>query len=468
VIFTELRFFFFFALVFVLHWALRPQWARKTWLLVASYLFYAAWDWRFLSLIIFSTAVDYGVGVGLGKARGSGRRWALVSLSVLTNLGLLGVFKYYDFFLGSLEELFRWFGFGWHGPTYAIILPVGISFYTFQTLSYSIDVYRRQLAPTRNLLDLALFVAFFPQLVAGPIVRARDFLPQLRMKSTFSTVALRSCLVLFLVGFVKKACISDNIAPFVDQYFAQPEAFNVVSAWIAVLFYSVQIYCDFSGYSDMAIAVAGLLGYQLGKNFNFPYLAGSIQQFWQRWHISLSGWLRDYLYISLGGNRGGRLRTYRNLMLTMLLGGLWHGAAWTFVIWGGLHGAALGLHRLLAGTIRRWTKAMPLFGALGTLLTFYWVCLAWIFFRAMSLPQALLVSRAFVFFEATGERTLNPKLLILFIALAGIHWLSSRKVLSRRYVNLPDWGFAAAYGAAAALALALATRNAEPFIYFQF
>ncbi len=478
-IFTELRFLLFFALVFSLHWTLRSHRARKVWLLVASYLFYAAWDWRFLSLICLSTVVDYLVCLGLRTARGPTRRRLLLGLSLGVNLGFLGVFKYYDFFLGSLEELLGWLGLGWHGPTYAIVLPVGISFYTFQTLSYSIDVYRRRLEATDDLLDLGLFVSFFPQLVAGPIVRARDFLPQLRAPQQWSSVAARSCLLLFLIGFVKKACISDNIAPFVDRVFANPESFDAPSVWIGVLFYAVQIYCDFSGYSDMAIATAGLLGYRLAGNFAFPYLAGSIRSFWQRWHISLSGWLRDYLYIPLGGNRGGAWRTYRNLMLTMLLGGLWHGAAWTFVVWGGLHGGALALHRLWRSRLRDWPGSASLKRVLGVPLTFYGVCVGWIFFRAHSFTDAWVLCRAFVFLRGEGQRSLDWRLFLLFGCLALVHLLASRTALARHELllspaarvawnRLQGWLFATGYGAVAALALALANRNAAPFIYFQF
>ena len=265
--------------------------------------------------------------------------------------------------------------------TLSIVLPVGISFYTFQTLSYSIDIYAGRLQPQKSLLDLATFVAFFPQLVAGPIVRAADFLPQLAIARSFSQVNVRACLILFMVGFFKKACVSDNLAPIVDRYFSAPETYNALSSWIGVLSYTVQIYCDFSGYSDMAIACAGLLGYELCVNFDFPYLASSITDFWRRWHISLSTWLKDYLYIPLGGNRGGQLFTYRNLMLTMVLGGLWHGAAWTFVVWGALHGGALIAHK-------EWKKLMtsraaatkPKNSLWPILLTFYWVCITWVFF----------------------------------------------------------------------------------------
>ncbi|MEN8445884.1 MAG: MBOAT family O-acyltransferase, partial [Cyanobacteria bacterium J06555_13] len=345
-IFTELRFLLFFAVVFGIYWSLQRNGWRKAWILLCSYAFYGAWDWRFLSLIIGSTLVDYIVGLQLGKeetAPGIRRRWLMLSLVV--NLGALAFFKYANFFATSAVGFFGWLGVPVNSVTLNVVLPVGISFYTFQTLSYSLDIYARRLAPRKSLLDLATFVAFFPQLVAGPIVRASDFLPQLERSRTFSQINVRACLTLFLTGFFKKACVSDNLAPIVDRFFADPASFDALSAWIGVFSYTTQIYCDFSGYSDMAIACAGLLGYELCINFNFPYFASSVTDFWRRWHISLSTWLKDYLYIPLGGNRGGQLFTYRNLLITMVLGGLWHGAAWTFVVWGALHGGALVVHR---------------------------------------------------------------------------------------------------------------------------
>ncbi|NNE08668.1 MAG: MBOAT family protein, partial [Gemmatimonadetes bacterium] len=387
-IFTELRFLVFFAIVLGVHWALPRNRPRKVWLLAASYVFYAAWDWRFLSLILGSTIVDYIVGIKLDGDRAPRVRRAWVSVSVIVNLSLLAVFKYFHFFADSAAALLQTLGLAIEPSSLRIILPVGISFYTFQTMSYSLDIYRGKLRATRDFLDLALFVGFFPQLVAGPIVRARDFLPQLTRRRAASDVAFRPLLLLFLSGFFKKACISDNISGVVDTYFTDPSAYDAMSAWIAVLLYAVQIYCDFSGYSDMAIATAGFLGYSLCENFAFPYFAGSIQDFWRRWHISLSSWLRDYLYILLGGGYGGRLFRYRNLMLTMLLGGLWHGAAWRFVIWGGLHGLALIVHREFHDRLRGRSFRVP--APVGVLLTFWWVGLTWIFFRATDWQSAFV------------------------------------------------------------------------------
>ena len=469
-IFTEFRFLIFFAIVYAVYWTLHSNRWRKVWILVCSYAFYGAWDWRFLSLIIGSTLVDYVVGRKLYQHQGEPnikRRWLMVSLAV--NLGALAFFKYANFFADSAVGLFSWLGLPVNQVTLGIVLPVGISFYTFQTLSYSLDIYAGKLKPRESLLDLATFVAFFPQLVAGPIVRASDFLPQLDSLRSFGQVNLRSCLTLFLVGFFKKACISNNLAPIVDQYFSAPDTYTALSSWIAVLSYTVQIYCDFSGYSDMAIACAGLLGYNLCINFNFPYFASSITDFWRRWHISLSTWLKDYLYIPLGGNRGSTLFTYRNLMLTMVLGGLWHGAAWTFVIWGFLHGGALIIHKEWS----HWAKRIPTLvkssAFWGIPLTFYWVCITWVFFRAESFGSAMTVLNSFVLLRSPGTEQLSTSILSAFILLATIHWFASHQaVWTKAIAQIPAQVYAVGYGFIAALILTLMPVGQTPFIYFQF
>jgi alginate O-acetyltransferase complex protein AlgI len=466
--FAELRFVAFFVAAFVVSWSLRGNLARKLWLLVCSYAFYAVWDERFLLLILGSTLVDYRVGLALGRSSEARvrKRWLVVSLVV--NLGVLGVYKYFDFFIDSGAVLLDTLGLPASEWSLRLILPLGISFFTFQTMSYSIDVYRRQMEPTRNLLDLALFVGFFPQLVAGPIVRARSFLPQLLSLPRFEHVNVRACLMLFLVGFIKKAVVSDSLAPYVDAYFAAPASFDAFSAWLGVGLWSAQIYCDFSGYSDMAIGCAGLLGYNLCLNFDFPYFASSITQFWRRWHISLSSWLRDYLYIPLGGNRGGSWRTDRNLLLTMLLGGLWHGAAWTFVIWGGLHGLALLVHR--SWRVRRPLSGRPsdLAMALGAAGTLYWVGLCWIFFRAQDLSSAWTVVDAYVLFDSPGTAVLGDRIGWVLLLLVVIHWVTYRQALKGWWERVPRWSFAIGYGAAAALCLSWIHPQSAPFIYFQF
>jgi alginate O-acetyltransferase complex protein AlgI len=463
VIFTEFRFLFFFLAVFAVHWSLRGDRARKVWLLLCSNVFYAAWDWRFLALLWSTILIDYTVGLMLGRTDDprARKRWILVSL--ITNFGMLATFKYLNFFIASGAALARWFGFEASEPVLAIVLPVGISFYTFQTLSYTIDVYRRELEPVKSLLDLSLFITFFTHLVAGPIVRAKKFLPQLASSRRWSAIEVRPLLTLFLVGFVKKACVSDNISvAIVDPYFEHPEQFSALGAWTAVLMYAVQIYCDFSGYTDMAIATAGLLGYQLGLNFDFPYLSANIREFWRRWHISLSNWLRDYLYIALGGSRGSKLFAYRNLMLTMLLGGLWHGAGWNFVIWGGLHGAALVAHR-------EWERrGMRMPKVAGVALTFWFVCVAWIFFRSPTFGGAAVTLRSFVAFANPGASSWGWAPIATLALLAVAHVVGSTHSVARALEKLPAWGYSVAYGIAVPLAIAFMNGAVQPFIYFQF
>jgi len=358
------------------------QTVKVVYLVVVSYYFYYKTGGIYLYLLFISTLVDYLVSKWLYTCSGKGLRFFYLLVSLLVNFGLLGYFKYTNFFI----ETFNSVG-GYHFKTLDIFLPVGISFYTFQTLSYTIDVYRRKLAPADSFLDFAFFVSYFPQLVAGPIVRASDFLPQIRQKISVSKEDIGRAVFLISAGLFKKAVISDYInINFVDRVFDQPALYSGFENLMALYGYAIQIYCDFSGYSDMAIGLALLMGFKLQLNFNAPYKSASITEFWRRWHISLSSWLKDYLYISLGGNRKGKLRTYVNLLITMLLGGLWHGASWKFVIWGGLHGLALAVEKFFASLLpvkRNWTLRL-----LGIILTFHFVCFCWIFFRAADYKTA--------------------------------------------------------------------------------
>ncbi|MFT7462346.1 MAG: alginate O-acetyltransferase complex protein AlgI [Pseudohongiellaceae bacterium] len=465
-IFTEPRFLWFFLVVFAVYWATPRPSARKLWLLAASYTFYGAWNKKFLLLILFSTVVDYVAGRALAaeKPQSIRKRWLLLSLG--TNLGLLGVFKYYDFFISEGAQLLSWMGLAVEPRLLEVILPAGISFYTFQTLSYTIDVYRRKMQPTRSLLDFALFVGFFPQLVAGPIVRAIDFLPQLASKRRFADVAVRAQLVLFMVGFIKKAVVSDSVAPVVEQIFASPEAYGFGAKWLGALLYTVQIYCDFSGYSDMAIASAGLLGYELTLNFDFPYLARSITSFWRRWHISLSSWFRDYLYIPLGGNRGTSRQTLRNLLLVFLLCGLWHGARWTFILWGLYHGAFLVFERLSWGqTLKRLPRAVAHLYALLVAVG------GWVLFRSDNLPAAGRFLRGMVPGGSDVAALSTPHQGLWWAGLGGfalVHVSMSRDWLTPRVQGLSDWAFAGLYGLALALIAPWIATDFQPFIYFQF
>lgn len=468
-IFTELRFLFFFLVVFAVHWALAGRRARQVWLLLTSYVFYGAWDVRFLGLIVLSTAVDYGVGRWLATESRTWMRKSAVGLSVAVNLGMLAWFKYVGFFAASLAELLAWLGLPVSLPVLQVLLPVGISFYTFQTLSYTFDVYRGRLSAEREPLAFAVFVGFFPQLVAGPIVRAADFLPQLQRTPQREDIEWRACLWLFLVGYVKKAVLSDNLAPYVDVFFNTPGEYSAVSAWVGVGLYAAQIFCDFSGYSDMACATAGLLGYRLMVNFRSPYLATSPQDFWRRWHISLSTWLRDYLYIPLGGNRGGRWRVARNLIITMLLGGLWHGAAWGFVVWGAVHGVALALgvwwrsdRSDWCGGRCWWAKFAGWLGTMGLVLA------TWVLFRAETLSKAGDVYLAMLG-RGTGPLTLPWGLGCLLAGLLGLQYLSERRcAMEPPGSKLPWYCWAAAYGGVVACVLPWVSTGYRAFIYFQF
>jgi len=462
VIFSELRFLFFFVAVFGVYWLLPGHRARKLWLLGVSYVFYGAWNEKLLLLIVASTVLDYVVGLGLLATDEPRKRWRWMLLSLIGNLGMLGFFKYYNFFVESGAAFLTWLGLPTSPATLDIILPVGISFYTFQTLSYSIDCWRGNLKPTRSLLDFALFVTFFPQLVAGPIVRAIDFMPQLDAPRCWAWVKARPCLLLFMVGFIKKSVVSDSIAPFVDAYFAAPTAYDALSSWVAVPLWTAQLYCDFSGYSDMAIATAGLLGYNLCDNFAHPYFAASITDFWRRWHISLSFWLRDYIYFPLGGSRGSNLLTWRNITITWLLSGLWHGADWHYVAFGAVMPPALIVHR-------HWTRAgLRLPAGVGVLLTYLYMCMAFVLLRATNMAAAGEVLSAFFLFDSPGTVLIGDRLHWVFLGLALVHWVAYRELLSAWWARMPRLLFAAAYGVLAALLLALSSPQAQPFVYFQF
>ena len=377
----------FFVTVFLAYWRLRSIRAQNILILVASYFFYGWWDWRFLSLIALSTVVDFVVSKRLDTSTGQATRRRLLLLSIVVNLGVLGVFKYFDFFVASFASVLDSLGLSVSPPVLQVLLPVGISFYTFQTMGYTIDVYRHRHGAEKSFLAFACYVAFFPQLVAGPIERAARLLPQFAKRRLLTSEQWRAGCTLITYGLIKKIAIADNMAPYADMVYGMDSA--TVSGPLVLagtLAFAIQIYADFSGYTDIARGVAKLMGFELCVNFNKPYVARTPSEFWRRWHISLSTWLRDYLYVPLGGNRGGRLLTYRNLMLTMLLGGLWHGAAWNFVLWGFFHGVLLCAYRLadVDSWLRGAHKALS-FGAavLFFLLTLY----GWLLFRAQSFEQ---------------------------------------------------------------------------------
>ncbi len=468
-LFTEFRFVVFFVVAFAVYWALKKNTSRKVWLLVCSYVFYGAWDWRFCGLMAFSTLVDYHAGRMLGQDDPPRGRKFWLMFSLTSNLGLLGFFKYFNFFVTSGQGLFDLVGLEFPVSTLEIILPVGISFYTFQTLSYTLDIYRRALKPVSNLLDFALFVGFFPQLVAGPIVRAVDFLPQLETRRRLASVDFRGCLTLFLIGFIKKACISDNLAMVADRYFESPELYDLGSAITAALYYAVQVYCDFSGYSDMAIATAGLLGYTLCLNFAHPFFSNNIEEFWKRWHISLSQWLRDYIFVSLlRRGRNSALLIGRNLMITFALCGLWHGASWNYVIFGLLHGAGSTFNILSRPFITARPRLSKVLGRVGPLITFYYVCITIVFFRPSGWEVTGTTLRAFVLFDAPGELSLGNTALWLFPCLVAVHWISYKRWFAGPWRRAPHWLCYTLWGAGVALALQWAAKDFRPFVYFQF
>ncbi len=403
-IFTEGIFWVFFTLL-LLGYSLvyKTRKLRTAYLLVFSLLFYYKSSGYFFFLLVFSTLVDYFIGLLISSSQIKWKRKLLVALSVVVNLGLLSFFKYSYFFADTANQLFGSnilpFNFLAHwsniivGSTFetgSIVLPVGISFFTFQTISYSVDVYRRKVGAVKNIIDFGFYVSFFPQLVAGPIVRAAEFIPQIYQRYSLSKRELAYATFLILNGLIKKMVISDYISlNLVDRVFDNPLSFSGLENLLAVYGYAVQIYCDFSGYTDMAMGLAILLGFKLPLNFNSPYKAVNITDFWRRWHISLSSWLRDYLYIPLGGNRKGQLRTYGNLIVTMLLGGLWHGANLRFLVWGAIHGVALALHKVWTSLFPRRSLLVPPWKRLvSALFTFHVVCLSWVFFRAPSFSHA--------------------------------------------------------------------------------
>ncbi len=464
-VFSSFQFLAFFLTVILLLLVIPGSRFRKLLLLGASYYFYAYWDYRFVSLILISTFVDFFVGERLYRTEYPTRRKFLLLTSIVVNLGLLGFFKYYNFFIDSANTILSSWGLGVSNLN--IILPIGISFYTFQTMSYTIDIYRSKLKPVDNFFDFALFVAFFPQLVAGPIVRAADFLPQLKSPIRIKTANLWAGSQIFTIGLFKKLMIADAVSPFVDGVFAYPDYYSSPTVWLAVVAYSFQIYCDFSGYSDMAIGCARILGFHFNRNFYMPYLSKNITEFWRRWHISLSTWLRDYLYISLGGNRKGERRTYINLMITMVLGGLWHGASWNFVIWGAAHGFALAFHRVWSG---RFKQDGGISQIVGGLITFFFVMIIWVLFRAQTTQTMLTIYSKMLFINAAGAAWYYHA---VFWAIGWIiigHIVGNlRKKDELVYFETP-YSFKAAFSTVTILLIIyiFAPTNVSPFIYFQF
>jgi alginate O-acetyltransferase complex protein AlgI len=471
-VFNSFIFWFFFAAVIFLYIRL-PHRGQNRLLLVASYIFYGYWDYRFLALLLLTTTIDFFVAQKIYDHEDRWTKKLFLTASLVANFGVLGLFKYYQFFSGELLRFLHAFGIGGSLPVLNIILPVGLSFYTFQEVAYTIDVYRGKTVPTRGFLDFALYTSFFPQLVAGPIERPAHLLPQILMPRTVRDGDFSEGFYHIINGLFRKVVVADNLAPFVNHVFSRnPADLTGPEALIGIYAFAFQIYGDFSGYSLIAKGLAKWMGIDLMTNFRNPYFAVSPSDFWQRWHISLSSWLRDYLYIPLGGNRSGVWLTYRNLLLTMVLGGLWHGAAWTYVVWGAFHGFILVAYRALGASrednspaesrsVVRWLQ-------IG--LMFHLVCLGWLFFRAESLTQAFgMLGRISTNFDASAFSIYGITMLIFFAGpLMLFEWWTEHAADSLWIFRIAWWQRAALYAYCGIMLLVFPAVLSQIFIYFQF
>lgn len=475
--FNSFTFVFFFLIVYTLYLFLNHR-GQNRMLLVASIIFYGWWDWRFLSLLFVSIGIDYVCALGMGATQSLVKRRLFLLLAVCGDLGILFFFKYYNFFLESGVEFLTFLGFQAHVRTLAIILPIGISFYTFQAMSYTIDVYRHQTQPIRNIPDFCLYILFFPQLVAGPIERSTNLLPMILRERTLNWPQVRDGLCLILMGYFKKIVVADNLAPVVDSILDSPGAMLLsgVNILIGVYAFAFQIYGDFAGYSDIARGMAKLMGFELMLNFNRPYFATNPSDFWRRWHISLSTWLRDYLYIPLGGNRHGTFATYRNLMTTMVLGGLWHGAAIHFVLWGFFHGLLLILYRPVADGISRLTTGISSLGkqiltVVSMFLMFHLTCYGWLLFR-VSTWRRLVIMTDHLFTQFSPETLHLPFVApLLYFALPLLLYemvLESRARPGEPHQPVPAWLNGLMHVYMLTMILCHGVLDGAQFIYFQF
>ncbi len=467
-LFVEFRFLLFLGVFFLIYWSFRSVRSRNLLIVIGSYAFYAVWDWRFLGLIFLSTAIDYICAIRIDESKNERVRRIWLILSLVVNLGILGFFKYFNFFGEQLDTLVSGFGGSLDFTTLNIILPVGISFYTLQTMSYTLDVFTRRSKPNRDPVTVAAYVAFFPQLVAGPILRAHTFMPQLETARKWIAVPVQACLLLFLIGFFKKTVLADNISVYVDAVFADPTGFTYLSVLGGLAGFTIQIYCDFSGYSDMAIAAAGLLGFRMNHNFYMPALVTNFSEYRRRWHISLTEWLRDYLYYPLGGGRRGRLRTYLNLFIVNVAAGIWHGAAWTFVAWGTFGGVAVVCHRLLHNFLAKRSIHIPFRGILGWLLTMYLLMVSNSLFRGeqISDSMAMVAISSGLLTPGSQSLALNPLVLVPPLLLA--QWAFHRFGFAQKVEALSATSFAIFFGVAVALTYALQKSGVRDFYYFQF
>lgn len=481
-LFNSIDFAIFLPIVFILYWFLTNKNLKLQNLLivVASYLFYGWWDYRFLLLILFSTIVDYSVGIGLLKQENKIKRKILLGTSILVNLGFLGFFKYYNFFLDNFITAFSFFGTEIKANSLNIILPVGISFYTFQTLSYSIDVYKRKLEPTKDFIAFSAFVSFFPQLVAGPIERARNLLPQFYKKRTFDYSKAVDGMRQILWGLFKKIVIADNCAIFADQIFNNSHDYSGSILVLGAIFFAFQIYGDFSGYSDIAIGTARLFGFNLMQNFAFPYFSRDIAEFWRRWHISLSTWFRDYLYIPLGGSRGTNYFKIRNVFIIFLVSGFWHGANWTFIIWGGLNALyflpimLLNKNKINTDVVAQGKHLPSIREVLSMTLTFSLTTIAWIFFRAEDIHHAISYLSDIIHPSIlTLPELITPKLEMLYTILCVFilvlfEWMNRDKIHALDIANYNKSNRWVLYLIIIIMIITFGSFNQNSFIYFQF
>jgi alginate O-acetyltransferase complex protein AlgI len=475
-LFNSIEFLLFLPTIFILYWFVfnKNLKYQNSLILVSSYVFYGWWDYRFLSLIFLSTIVDYVIGLNISNQSSKKKQKLLLWVSILFNLSVLGFFKYYNFFVDSWVELFSSVGYEIKSVwTLNIILPVGISFYTFQTMSYTIDIYRKKLEPTKDFISFASFVSFFPQLVAGPIERASNLLPQILKKREFQYEQGIQGLRLILWGMFKKVVIADSLAPIVDDIFSNYQDFGGGTLWLGAIYFAFQIYCDFSGYSDIAIGTSKLFGFELMSNFKFPYFSRNIGEFWRRWHISLSTWFRDYLYIPLGGSKEGKWKSLKNIIIIFLVSGFWHGANWTFIFWGLFH-SILFLPTFMFNKNRKYTSSII---AVNTLLpslkefinvvtTFLLVTIGWVFFRSESIGDSFSYLSS-MDFNINSFTHLSPKLVFYILTLILVEW-TQRFDERNLFFNFPKLILRIFVIICVFLILINFKKESQQFIYFDF
>lgn len=466
-IFSSIEYFIFFVVVLLLMILVKSSSIKRAILVGASYYFYAYWNYRFIFLMLALTFVNYYAGLKIEASKDTKEKNRWLTASIIFDLGLLGFFKYLNFFIGSANVIFNPLNI--QLPLLGIILPIGISFITFEVISYTIDIYRGVNKSAKSFWDFALLVAFFPHLIAGPILKPKQFLPEIRHDIIIRRKNVSYGIQIFLLGLVRKLFIADRLALFVDPVFAEPGDYSAITLWLAVIAYAMQIYCDFCGYTDMAIGSAKCLGFDIPKNFDIPYISQSVTEFWRRWHISLSSWLRDYLYIPLGGNRKGKQRQYINLLITMLLGGLWHGASWNFVVWGGLHGTALVIHKIYTDNVQsRYTIKSWLYNWFAWFVTLTFICITWVLFRSTNFSVSLyMLKKMFYLIDPVGINWYATSLLLCLPVLILTDFFGKKLTQGLKLRLTTFRGIFFIFFVIFGLIL-LAPHNSSPFIYFQF